>query len=102
MTFLNILINIWSLWVSFGLPITLFRKLRAVLQDPETSETFRKGSILFYCGIFVWCPFVLFRRLLGVPVPLPPVLVTHLICLYSGLYLRKRGRVPKELPSENG
>ncbi len=56
--------------------------------------------MLFFCGILVWCPYVLFARLLGVLVPIVAVLLVHTVCLYGGLAiaraaLARRGVLPE-------
>lgn len=84
-----LLLKFWYLWVVFGLPLYVGRRMVRALNLPEKSSTWRAGKTLFFLGILVWCPYVLFARLLGMRVPIVAVLALHFACLYGGLAIQK-------------
>ncbi|MBI3891000.1 MAG: hypothetical protein HY303_05670 [Candidatus Wallbacteria bacterium] len=89
MSALRILLYAWYAWVSFGLPISLAKKIRFALQEPDRPAAWRAGRVMFFLGILVWCPYVLFAKLLRVHVPLVAVVVVHCVCLYGGLAVQR-------------
>lgn len=86
---LHALFLAWSLWVAFGLPVSLAKKIRLALRDLGRPPAWRAGRVMFFCGILVWCPYVGLRNLAGYRLPLPPVLAAHLALLYGGLALQR-------------
>jgi hypothetical protein len=84
-----ILLKLWYWWIVLGLPLWVGRRMAHALSQPEKSSTWRAGKTLFFLGILVWCPYVLFAHLLGMRVPIVAVLALHFACLYGGLAIQK-------------
>lgn len=89
MIVLDWLIWTWYLWVSFLMPVWIGRRMAAALREPNRPRTWRLGKGMFFVGILVWAPYVLFARLLGMGFPVWPVLTIHLVFLYGGLLVQK-------------